>query len=96
MAKAKAVSLPAINPKKAYRKSLAASLEPALQGLKEKLGEEVFHHRLKKAVKVLAHGLTDEAVVPKKAKAVKAIKVAKTVKPVKKARAIKRGRPKSK
>lgn len=89
MAKAKAASAPETNPKKAYRKTIAVAMEAVLQGLKEKLGEEEFHRRLKKAVKVLAHGLSEETT-PKK---IKAPKVSKTPAPVKKAKAVKRGRP---
>lgn len=90
MAKAKAASAPETNPKKAYRKTIAVAMETVLHGLKEKLGEEEFHHRLKKAVKLLAHGLSEESI-PKK---IKAAKVSKTPEPVKKAKAVKRGRPK--
>ncbi|MBS1744580.1 MAG: hypothetical protein JST21_00275 [Bacteroidetes bacterium] len=91
MAKTKAASTPEINPKKAYRKSIAVAIENVLQELKEKLGEEEFMHRLKKATKVLAHGLTHENAAPQKTVA---IKTSKAAKPVKKSSVIKKARSK--
>jgi len=46
--------------KKEYKKEVYTKLEIALQELKNTVGEKEFQHRLKKAAKVLVHGLHDE------------------------------------
>lgn len=43
--------------KKEYKKDVYEKLATALQELKNTLGEKEFQHRLKKAAKVLVHGL---------------------------------------
>lgn len=43
--------------KKEYKKEVYTKLETALQELKSTVGEKEFQHRLKKAAKVLVHGL---------------------------------------
>lgn len=43
--------------KKEYKREVYTKLETALQELKNTVGEKEFQHRLKKAAKVLVHGL---------------------------------------
>ena len=44
--------------KKAARQIISSQLEKALPELREALGEKKFHHRLKKAVKILSEDFT--------------------------------------
>ena len=76
--------------KKELKKELAGKIESALSELKNTLGEKEFQHRLKKAAKVLLHGLhrkeisssnngtpdNSKKTSPKKIKAVKKAKSA--------------------
>ena len=78
--------------KKEFKKELAGKLEPALAELKNTLGDKEFHHRLKKAAKILIHGLhtkdlsgktngSEKAIkktTPKKIKGVKQVKAKDT------------------
>jgi len=80
----KTLTLPA-NSKKEYKKEIAIKIEIVLAELKSTLGEKEFQHRLKKAAKVLTHGLhgkksadnkskieiKPKAVTPKKIKGIK-------------------------
>jgi hypothetical protein len=54
--------------KKFGRKELKEKLETELGSLKEKLGEKKFKHRVKKATKVLMHGInkTDDKIIREK------------------------------
>jgi hypothetical protein len=56
------------NTKKFGRKELKEKLETELGSLKEELGEKKFKHRVKKATKVLMHGIhkTDEKTTGEK------------------------------
>ena len=78
-------SQPAAYSKKEYKKELAVKIETVLAELKNSLGEKEFQHRVKKATKVLTHGMHGKkssengntvetkakAAVPKKAKSLK-------------------------
>ncbi|MEP6467287.1 MAG: hypothetical protein ABJB05_13340 [Parafilimonas sp.] len=46
--------------KKEFKKELAGKMESALPEVKKKLGEKKFEHRVKKAAKILVHGLHDK------------------------------------
>jgi hypothetical protein len=48
--------------KKEFKKELAGKIESALAELKNTLGEKEFQHRLKKATKVLGHGLHNKQI----------------------------------
>ena len=48
--------------KKEFKKELAGKMESALGELKNTLGEKEFLHRIKKATKVLAHGLHNKDI----------------------------------
>lgn len=48
--------------KKAFKKELSLKIESVLTELKSTLGEKEFHHRIKKATKVLAHGLSGKGI----------------------------------
>src|SRR6478736_804636 len=52
----KTSTLPA-NSKKEFKKELAVKIETVLDELKSTLGEKEFQHRIKKATKILTHGL---------------------------------------
>ena len=55
-----ATKQPAVKPahsKKELKKELAVKMESVLADFKNALGEKEFQHRIKKATKVLAHGL---------------------------------------
>jgi hypothetical protein len=56
MATKKPASKPAQS-KKEFKRELAGKIESALTELKDTLGEKEFLHRVKKATKVLVHGL---------------------------------------
>jgi hypothetical protein len=45
------------HPKKEFKKELVGKIETALPEIKTKLGEKKFQHRIKKAAKILVHGL---------------------------------------
>jgi len=45
------------HPKKEFKKELAVKMETALFEIKNKLGEKKFERRIKKAAKILMHGL---------------------------------------
>ncbi len=75
--------------KKEMRKQLADKIIAAIPELKTTLGEKKFHHRIKKAVKLITEGLhkKETANVVKKAKAAsKKISASKTVKKAKTAK----------
>ena len=75
--------------KKEYKKELAGKLEPVLAELKNKLGDKEFQHRLKKAAKILVHGLHSKDFSGKTNDSEKAIKktAPKKIKGFKRARA---------
>ena len=81
---AKAIAKTA-NPKKEYKKEVAAKMESAFTDLKEKLGDKEFQHRIKKATKILAHGLHLN-----KDASQKNVATAKAAPPVKKAKSLKK------
>ena len=56
MATKKPASKP-VQSKKKFKKELAGKIESALTELKNTLGEKEFRHRVKKATKVLVHGV---------------------------------------
>ena len=56
------------HPKKEFKKELAGKLETVLAELKTMLGEDEFQHRLKKAAKVLTHGLHGKDIAPETVK----------------------------
>ena len=76
--------------KKEIRKQIADKISAAIPDLQLALGDKKFHHRIKKAVKLITEGLhkDEEVKALKKAKAVKAKapkKAAKKAKSIKKA-----------
>ncbi len=75
--------------KKEIRKQLADKISAAIPELQLELGEKKFHHRIKKAVKLITEGLhkKEEIVVAKKVKAAKAKAPKKAI--AKKAKAVK-------
>ncbi len=89
MAKSNA-SAKSSHPKKELKKELADKIESVLPEMKTKLGEKKFHNRIKKAAKLIVHGLHDKdlsennetentnTAQPKKAKALKKAKAKST------------------
>jgi hypothetical protein len=87
----------ALHSKKEMKKAIADKLQTALPEMQSTLGEKQFSRRLKKAVKMLLHGIHSDDVLKKaKKKAVAnkaasakklAVKEAKAVKKTKKAKA---------
>jgi len=51
--------------KKEFKKELAGKIESVLIELKNTLGEKEFHHRIKKAAKVLVQGLHNKEIPAK-------------------------------
>jgi len=90
----------ALHSKKEMKKAVAEKLQNALPEMKTSLGEKKFNHRLKKAVKMLVHGIHSDDVLKKakqKADANKAASAkklsAKKVKATKKAKKAKAAMP---
>ena len=75
--------------KKEMRKQLADKISAAILELQTELGDKKFHHRIKKAVKLITEGMhkKDTVTTIKKAKTVKAKAPKKAV--AKKAKAVK-------
>jgi hypothetical protein len=89
-----------LHSKKEMKRSVADKLQVALPEMESTLGEKRFRHRLKKAVKMLLHGIHNDDVLKKakkkadanKAKSAKKL-AAKNVKAVKKAKKAKAAMP---
>ena len=79
--------------KKEFKKELTDKMETALPEIKTKLGDKKFQRRIKKAAKLLVHGLHDKdfSANGKKSKAAKA--AVKKVKSAKKPKAKKTDEP---
>lgn len=80
----------AASSKKEYKKAVAMKLKTVLQELKASLGNKEFEHRVKKAAKVLTHGVSGNAPAPaasvrvtRKATSPKKIKKVKKASPAK-------------
>src|SRR3954468_1970678 len=90
----------ALHSKKEMKRSVADKLQVALPEMESTLGEKKFRHRLKKAVKMLLHGVHNDDVVKKakknadanKAKSAKSLGATK-VKATKKAKKVKAAMP---
>src|SRR3954447_6297405 len=81
----------ALHSKKEMKRSVADKLQVALPEMESTLGEKKFRHRLKKAVKMLLHGIHNDDVLKKakkkananKAKSAKSIGAKKVTAPKK-------------
>ena len=80
-----------LHSKKEMKKAVADKLQVALPEMKTTLGEKKFNHRLKKAVKMLLHGIHSDDVLKKAKKKADANKAASAKKlSAKKAKATKK------
>jgi len=81
----------ALHSKKEMKRAVADKLQIALPEMKSTLGEKKFSHRLKKAVKMLLHGIHSDDVLNKAKKKADANKAASAKKlSAKKAKAAKK------
>ena len=64
MANTKKAAQPNTVSKKVVREDIEKKLEAAFAGLKAELGDKKFKNRVKKAIKVLMHGLKSKAEKP--------------------------------
>src|SRR3954463_946320 len=80
-----------LHSKKEMKRAVADKLQIALPEMRSTLGEKKFSHRLKKAVKMLLHGIHSDDVLNKAKKKADANKAASTTKlAAKKAKAVKK------
>lgn len=91
MANNKQTEVSVLHSKKEMKRDVADKLQIALPEMKSTLGEKKFSHRLKKAVKMLLHGIHSDDVLKKAQKKANANKATSSKKLAsKKAKAIKK------
>jgi hypothetical protein len=78
---------PSPQTKKELKKEIAEKIGSALPEMKTKLGDKKFQQRIKKAAKIITHGLHNKDLSPNKDKPKTATSPAKKIKTVKKVKA---------